>query len=101
MPLLSTQGGLKAQRGNHRLKRRCSQHNQDPHRETEAQEDQHQDFEDEIEAVIKDELTHLCQENKCLWLVQEHMDKRRVVIKRPQIMQQQIEQESVTQAELQ
>jgi hypothetical protein len=36
------------------------------HQETEAQEDQQQDSEEEIEAIIEDELVHLCQENKCL-----------------------------------
>jgi hypothetical protein len=34
-------------------------HNQDPHWEAEAQQDQPQDFEDEIEVIIEDELVHL------------------------------------------
>jgi hypothetical protein len=45
------------------------QHNQDPHQEIEVQEDQHQDSEDEIEAVIEDELARLRQENECLRFV--------------------------------
>jgi hypothetical protein len=61
-------------------------HNQDPHQEAEAQEDQHQDSEDEIEAVIEDELVHLRQENKRFRPVQEHMARQRAVMKRAQIM---------------
>jgi hypothetical protein len=48
-------------------------HNQDQHREAEAQDDQHQDSEEEIEVVIKDELACLHQENECIRLMQEHM----------------------------
>jgi hypothetical protein len=36
------------------------------HQETEAQEDPHQDSEEEIEAIIKDELVRLRQENEHL-----------------------------------
>jgi hypothetical protein len=43
---------------------------QQPQRqETEAQEDQQQDSDEEIKAIIEDELTRLRQENECLWLM--------------------------------
>jgi hypothetical protein len=41
------------------------------HQETKTQEDQQQDSEEEIEAIIEDELTHLRQENERLQLMQE------------------------------
>jgi hypothetical protein len=52
-----------------------------------------QDSEEEIDAVIEDELACLRQENRHLRLVQEQMARQRAVVKRVQIMQQQIEQE--------
>jgi hypothetical protein len=39
------------------------------HQETETQEDQQQNSEEELEAIIKDELTCLCQENERLPLM--------------------------------
>jgi hypothetical protein len=77
------------------------QHNQDLHWETEAQEDQHQDSEDELEAVIEEVLASLHQINESLRLGQEHVAQWRVVVKRAQMMQQQIEQERTMQTELQ
>jgi hypothetical protein len=44
------------------------------------------DSEDEIEAIIEDELAHLCQENERLRLTQEHMARQRMVMKKAQIM---------------
>jgi hypothetical protein len=75
--------------------------NQYPHQQTETLEDALQDSEEEIEAVIEDELVHLHQENEHLLLVQQQMIRWRVVLKRAQIMQQQIVQEKVTQVKLQ
>jgi hypothetical protein len=77
--------------------------NQPPHQhqETEIQEDQHEDLEEEIEAIIEDELARLRQENGCLWLMQEHLARRKAMVKISQILQQQIEQELATQAEVQ
>jgi hypothetical protein len=60
---------------------RCAATNQ-------SQEDVQQDSEEEIEGVIEDELVCLHRENKRLRLVQEHMARRRVVMKRAQVMQQ-------------
>jgi hypothetical protein len=37
-------------------------------------------FEEEIEAIIDEELGRHHQENECLWLVQEQMIRRRAVI---------------------
>jgi hypothetical protein len=54
-----------------------------------------------LKPVIEDELARLCQENKCLQLVQKHMTRRWAVIKRAKIMQHQIEQVRATQVELQ
>jgi hypothetical protein len=71
------------------------------HQTIETQEDLQQDSEEEIKAVIKDELVRLRQENKRLWLMQEHLARRKVMEKRSQVMQQQIEQERATQAKLQ
>jgi hypothetical protein len=71
------------------------------HRETKTQEDQQQDSEEEIKAIIEDELAHLRQENEPLRLIQEQMARRKAMAKRSQTMQQQIEQERATQAELQ
>jgi hypothetical protein len=71
------------------------------HQTIEALEDLQQDSEEEIKAVIEDELVHLCQENECLRLMQEHLARRKAMAKRSQIMQQQIEQERATQVELQ
>jgi hypothetical protein len=50
-----------------------------------------QDSEAEIEATIKDELVRLCQENKRLCLMQEHLARRKAMVKRSQVIQQQIE----------
>jgi hypothetical protein len=66
-----------------------------------TQEDLQQDSEEEIEAVIEDELACLLQENEHLQLMQEHLAKRKTTTKRSQVMQQQIEQERATKAELQ
>jgi hypothetical protein len=71
------------------------------HQTTETQEDLQQDSEEEIEAVIEDELECLHQENERLRLVQEDMARKNAMAKRSQIIQQQIEQERATQAELQ
>jgi hypothetical protein len=49
------------------------QYNQDPQLEVEAGDDQHHDSEEEIEALIEDELVHLHQENEHFRLVQEHI----------------------------
>jgi predicted DNA-binding ArsR family transcriptional regulator len=70
------------------------------YRSIESQEDQQQDSEEEIKAIIEDELACLRQENECLRLMQEHMARWRAIARRSQIMQQQIEQERATQAEL-
>jgi hypothetical protein len=48
------------------LSQQQQHHNPDLHRETKAQEDQHQDSEDEIKAIIEDELACLRQENERL-----------------------------------
>jgi hypothetical protein len=69
--------------------------------EIETQEDQQQDSEEEIKAIIEDELTRLLQKNECLWLMQEQMARRKVMAKRAQVMQQQIEHERWTLVELQ
>jgi hypothetical protein len=75
---------------------------QQPQRqETKAQEDQQQDIDEEIKAIIEDVLMHLRQENEHLWLMQEHLVRRKVMVKRTQVMQQQIEQERAGQIELQ
>jgi hypothetical protein len=75
---------------------------QQPQRqEIEAQEDQQQDFDEEIKAIIEDDLMHLRQENEHLCLMQEHLARRKVMAKRTQVMQQQIEQERAAQIELQ
>jgi hypothetical protein len=65
------------------------------------QEDLQQDSMEEIEAVIEDELALLCQENKCLRLMQEHLARWKAMAKRSQVMQQQIEQKRATQVEMQ
>jgi molecular chaperone DnaK (HSP70) len=70
------------------------------HQAIKIQNNQQQDSEEEIEAIIKDELPRLHQENKRLWLMQEHMAIQRVIVRQSQIMQQQIKQERATQAEL-
>jgi hypothetical protein len=72
-----------------------------PHQQVEAEDDQHHDSKEEIEAVIEDEPARLRQENEHLWLVQEHMARRMAVMKRIQIMQHQIKQERAWQVELQ
>jgi hypothetical protein len=43
------------------------------HPRVEAQEDQHQAPEEEIEAIIEDELERLLQENEHLWVMQEQI----------------------------
>jgi hypothetical protein len=60
---------------------------QPQHQETEAHEDQQQDSDEEIEAIIKDELTCLRQEMEHLWLMQEHLARRKAMVKRTQVMQ--------------
>jgi cation transport regulator ChaC len=57
------------------------------HQETENQEDQQHDSEEEIEAIIEDELACLRPKNERLRHMQEHLDKRKVMAKRSQIMQ--------------
>jgi hypothetical protein len=69
--------------------------------ETEAQDDQQQDSAQETKAIIKDELTRLCQENEHLRLMQEHLARRKAMAKRTQVMQQQIKQKRAAQIELQ
>jgi hypothetical protein len=71
------------------------------HQTIETQEDLQQDFEEETEAIIKDELVGLRQDNERLHLMQENLARRKAMAKRSQVMQQQIEQERATQAELQ
>jgi hypothetical protein len=66
----------------------------------ETLEDTQQDSKEEIEAIIGDELVCLPQENKRLRLMQEQMTRRKVVMKRAQIMQQQIVQERATQSDM-
>jgi hypothetical protein len=58
------------------------------HQTIETQEDLQQDSEEKIEAIIKDELAHLHQENECMCLVQEYLARRKVMTKRSQVMQQ-------------
>jgi hypothetical protein len=60
-----------------------------------------QDSEEDIEAVIEDELARLRQENEHLQLIQEQMARRKALVKRAHVMHQQIKQERVIQAELQ
>jgi aspartate aminotransferase-like enzyme len=67
----------------------------------ETQEDLQQDFEEEIKAVIKDELACLRQENEHLRIMQEHLARWKAMVKRSQVKQQHIEQERATQVELQ
>jgi hypothetical protein len=71
------------------------------HQTIKTQEGLQQDSEEEIEAVIKDDLVCLHQENECLRLMQEHLARRKAMVKRSQIMQQQIKKERATQVELQ
>jgi hypothetical protein len=52
------------------------------HQTTENQEDLQQGSEEEIEAVMKDELARLRQENEHMCLMQEHMAKRLAMAKR-------------------
>jgi hypothetical protein len=61
------------------------------HKETETQEDQQQDSEEEIKAIIEDELACLYQENEHLQLMQEQLARRKVMVKRVQSIQQHIE----------
>jgi hypothetical protein len=58
-------------------------------------------LDEEIEAIIKYELMRLYQENEHLWLMQEHLARRKAMVKRTQVMQQQIEQKRAAQIELQ
>jgi hypothetical protein len=67
------------------------------HQETKTQEDQQQDSEDEIEAIIEDELVCLRQENERLRLMKEQLARRKAMVKRTETMQQQIEQERASQ----
>jgi hypothetical protein len=53
-----------------------------------TQEDLQQDPEEEIKAVIEDELARLHQENKHLRLMPEHLSRRKVMAKRSQVMQE-------------
>jgi hypothetical protein len=59
---------------------------QPQHQETEDQEDQQQDSDEEIKAIIKGELRCLPQENEHLWLMQEHLARRKAMAKRTQVM---------------
>jgi hypothetical protein len=103
MSLLLTHGGERAQQGNHRRKWRHSQPTPLPQiahicrRSTSSStikintdkpkpKKMNIDSEDEIEAIIEDELAHLCQENERLRLTQEHMARQRMVMKKAQIM---------------
>jgi hypothetical protein len=52
------------------------------HQETETQEDQQQDSEEEIKAIIEDELARLHQENEHLRLMQEQLARRKAMTKR-------------------
>jgi hypothetical protein len=56
------------------------------HQETETQEDQQQDSEEEILAIIEDELARLHQENAHLWLMQEQLAKIKTMAKNAQTM---------------
>jgi hypothetical protein len=56
------------------------------HQGIKTQEDQQQDSEEEIKAIIEDELACLHQENELMWLVQEHMARQREVARRSHIM---------------
>jgi hypothetical protein len=60
-----------------------------------------QDPEEEIEAIIDDELAYLDQENERLCLMEEHLARRKAMAKRSLVVQQQIEQKRATQADLQ
>jgi hypothetical protein len=57
------------------------------HQTIKTQEGLQQDSEEEIEAVIKDDLVCLHQENECLCLMQEHLARQKTMVKRSQIMQ--------------
>jgi hypothetical protein len=56
------------------------------HQDTKTQEDLQHDSEEEIEAIIKDELVRLRQENGCLPLMHEQLARRKDMSKRSQIM---------------
>jgi hypothetical protein len=56
----------------------------------EAREDLEQDSEEEIEAIIEDELACLRQENERMHLMQEQIVRRKAMAKRAQAMQQQM-----------
>jgi hypothetical protein len=56
------------------------QNSQDPQLEAEVSNDQHQDSEEEIKAIIENELTRLCQENERLRLEQKHMVTQRATM---------------------
>jgi hypothetical protein len=56
------------------------------HQETEIQEDQQQDSEEEIEAIIEDELVLLRQENERLRLMQEQLYRRKAMAQRSHIV---------------
>jgi hypothetical protein len=81
--------------------KQAPQDNQARQLEIGGDNDQHQDSKEEIKVVVAEELTYLQQENECLKLEQENTARRRAVMHRAQIMQQQIEQERARQAELQ
>jgi hypothetical protein len=53
---------------------------------TKAHEDLEQDSEEEIKAIIEDELVHLHQENEHLRLMQEQMVRRKAMAKRAHVM---------------
>jgi hypothetical protein len=61
------------------------------HQETKTQEGQQQDSEEEIEAIIKDELARLRQENERLRLMREQLARGKAMAKRAQTMQQQLQ----------
>jgi hypothetical protein len=50
-------------------------HNQDPHQQIKTLEHVQQNSEEEIEAIMEDELVRLRQENECLRLVHEQMTR--------------------------
>jgi hypothetical protein len=58
------------------------------HQTIKIQEDLQQDSEEEINAIIEDELARLCQENERLRLMQEHLARRKAMAKRSQVMWQ-------------
>jgi hypothetical protein len=58
------------------------------HQTIKIQEDLQQDSEEEINAIIEDELARLYQENERLRLMQGHLARRKAMAKRSQVMWQ-------------